>query len=241
MVNFNKKELYELLKESTLYTPRGTRSLIYKYEREKLIKINRLLHGYVMGYDEFLRCIELLKVKKNREEIEETVKMLTQLKSKVLLTTLPLEMVYVDDLYVGTIINFFEGYKEIDKYNFKNIDELMDVSYKVIDRNQELIDNGIYTLDLTGGNILVKDGLPELIDLDDETTLYLKRKSDRLVHCSYDTYLYLLKGLICQTCLSNNIPYVHMDYPKDLILNYDIFKVILNNYHEKVLKLKLTK
>lgn len=239
MIKFNCKELYEYLKENKLFVPRGSRNLIYKYDDITLLKINKSLRGYVLGYDEYLRCIEELKKDKKREYLEKVSKKIVSLKPLVKKTTLPNELVYVDDLYIGSLVTYFEGYCDIDRIYFEKIEDIIDLSYIIIDKIKELIDNGIYSCDFTGGNILVKNKNVELIDFDGEPIFYSQIYNSELEHDSYESYYITLVELIMQNFLKNK-KYTEIDLPTRF-LNYQEFKKILDNYQIKVLKRKLTK
>ena len=45
-------------------------------------------------------------------------------------------MVYVDDLYVGMIVNYFKGYQDIDRINFEKVEDVINLSYTIIDKIQ---------------------------------------------------------------------------------------------------------
>lgn len=239
MIKFNTREFYEYLREQKLFVRRGTRNLIYKYDDVNLIKINKSLRGYVLGYDEYLRCIEELKKDKKREHLETISKKIIELKPLVKKTTLPNEMVYVNDLYVGSIVTYFEGYQDIDRISFERVEDIISLSYIIIDKIQELIDNGIYSCDFTGGNILVKDKKVELIDFDGEPIFYSKNYNSELEHDSYESFYITLVELMIQNFLKNK-SYTDIDLPTTF-LNYNEFKKILDNYKTKVLKKELTK
>jgi len=240
MIKFSSKELYDYLKKQKLFSPRGTRNLIYKYDDNTLIKINKKLNGYVMGYNEFLKCIEEVKRKRNLEMLEDTMKKILNLRTKIKETTLPLDMVYLDDLYVGTLVKFFDGYKDIDKCHFKSLEEIVNLSYTIINKKQELINNGIYDLDLTGGNILVNRDDVQIVDLDGEPCICKEKFDEELCHASYDSYFFTLKSLISHTCMVSDLPYININ-KSGYSLNYDEFKSMLDNYGAKLLKRKLTK
>lgn len=237
MIKFNTKEFYEYIKEQKLFSPRGTRNLVYKYDDVNLLKINKNLRGYVLGYDEYLKCIEELKKNKNREYLENISKKMLELKPLVKKTILPNEMVYINDLYIGTLVTYFEGYQDIDRIYFNNVEDIIDLSYIIIDKIKELIDNGIYSCDFTGGNILVKDKDVHLIDFDGNAIFYSKTYNSELEHDSYESFYITLVQLMIQNFLKNK-DYADIDLPTTF-LNYNVFKKILDNYKIKVLKRKL--
>ena len=237
MIKFNTKEFYEYIKEQKLFSPRGTRNLVYKYDDVNLLKINKNLRGYVLGYDEYLKCIEELKKNKNREYLENISKKMLELKPLVKKTILPNEMVYINDLYIGTLVTYFEGYQDIDRIYFNNVEDIIDLSYIIIDKIKELIDNGIYSCDFTGGNILVKDKDVHLIVFDGNAIFYSKTYNSELEHDSYESFYITLVQLMIQNFLKNK-DYADIDLPTTF-LNYNVFKKILDNYKIKVLKRKL--
>lgn len=236
MIKFNTREFYDYIKYQKLFSPRGTRNLVYKYDDVNLLKINKNLRGYVLGYNEYLECIEDLKKNKNREYLEGISRKIIELKPMVKKTILPNEMVYINDLYIGSLVTFFDGYQDIDRIYFNNVEDIIDLSYIIIDKIKELIDNGIYSCDFTGGNILVKNGDIQLIDFDGDAVFYSKTYNRELEHDSYESFYITLVQLMIQNFLKNK-DYADITLPT-IFLNYNEFKKTLDQYYEKILRRK---
>jgi len=78
------------------------------------------------------------------------------------------DKIYLDGYFSGVVIPYYNG-KDLSDTDL-NIKDRIKVSRKIIDKMKELNRHLIYPTDLKTNNILLVDGEPELIDLDDIRT-----------------------------------------------------------------------
>lgn len=82
-------------------------------------------------------------------------------------SNLPNGIVYYEKLPIGVLYpRYFEGYKNFYHLHEESVETMIQNFRTAIDKNMELIKNGIYNFDFTMHNILYKGNDVQLIDLD---------------------------------------------------------------------------
>ena len=98
---------------------------------------------------------------------EEQIHWLESKQSSITGSTLPNGIIYYEKLPIGVMYpKYFEGYKNFYHLHEESVETMIRNFRTAIDKNMELIQNGIYNFDFTMHNILYKGNDVQLIDLD---------------------------------------------------------------------------
>ena len=90
---------------------------------------------------------------------------------KVKNTDLASDFVVLDVFFHGYVLPYYDG-KTLDKVKNLTYAEKKKISLDLVDNDQELKDNHVYSTDYHTNNIIVVDGKVKIIDLDDPLTHY---------------------------------------------------------------------
>ncbi len=98
---------------------------------------------------------------------EEQIHWLESKQSSITGSNLPNGIIYYERLPIGVMYpKYFEGYKNFYHLHEESVETMIRNFRTAIDKNMELIQNGIYNFDFTMHNILYKGNDVQLIDLD---------------------------------------------------------------------------
>lgn len=92
---------------------------------------------------------------------------------KVNNTDLPRDIVVIDGYFYGFVLPYYEG-QTLNEARGLSYDEKKYISAQVINNDKELDENKIYPIDYHTDNIMVVDGKPKIIDIDDPLTYYTR-------------------------------------------------------------------
>lgn len=140
----------------------------------------------------------------------EQIKWLCEKQENIFSSILPNGIIYYEQLPIGVIYpKYFENYKSFNEIYSEETSILLDNLKKAINKNIELMNNGIYNYDFTMGNILYKEDDVQLIDLDGK---YISKRQD-----IRKVYSYFIVGMLNQIIKKIDLQYD--DYGKQLALN----------------------
>lgn len=143
---------------------KGKYGHVYKIDSSNVIKVYRDTITNKLGE---LVVNPALNVSRGRLE---RIKKRAQ---KVNNTDLPKDIVIIDGHFYGYVLPYYEG-QTLDKAKRLPYDEKKDISIQLLDNNNELNENKIYPMDYHTDNIMVVDGEPKIIDIDDPLTRYTR-------------------------------------------------------------------
>lgn len=144
--------LKKLLKTPML--GRGSEGSVYIKDDKVLKFANQFLYGSLTS-PKNIRYINL-----------DIIDYYNRIQSKIKFTNLPTDIINYKHLSVGVVYPYYREYKELSELYTESKDIFLEVLFKVVRNNMELLDNRIFNSDIQLSNILYKGKDVQLIDLD---------------------------------------------------------------------------
>lgn len=202
-INLNEKEIYNIIKSNNFTCESGGFGSVFKYKDGLGLKFSAGLFN-LNGFDK-----EYFESHKNELYVnEKQIELLVSKQNKVKLTSLPKGVAYYNGVPIAVILEYFENHKSFYNLMYEHYTAIISVFYKFVDIINELVDNGIYQLDVKESNFLYSslDYSAKAIDLDGPLVKCLsnERYSKSVYNCFYKMICNMVKTKISYD-ISNNL------------------------------------
>ena len=156
MVSITRKDLLKLERVGV-----GNFGTIYKNGD----KVYKIYHEKVRTEYDTFRPNPSLKLDKAK------INKYLKLDKKLLYTDLIKDIIYIDGKFSGVVLPYYNG-ETLCKTLELPVEEKIETAHQLVRNSKELTDNKIYPLDYKLNNIMLVDGNPKFIDLDDAFTFF---------------------------------------------------------------------
>ena len=218
-VVFNKREIRKFLRNHRSID--GTSSVYV--EKGDILKF----------YPKYLFELENRSVSYDAREVDEySLDKLISLREKITKSSLPKGVIVVDGNVSGVLYDYFDGFKSFNDLYLEDAKLILQNLSSLVDKNNELMENGIYNTDLHHKNILYSSDRVEIIDLDGPfikfDPYYISSVNNHLCECFLDV---IRDNMLCRYSEDdvNKVIYALMD----LFSSKDLNSI---NYGNEILK-----
>lgn len=165
-INLSKEEINEIIRKNSekIKENKGSYGIVLPYEKELGLKFGIELEKHGKFNEEAFEKYSTSQEGISKRQIE----YLSGLQSKIKLSTLPKGIAYYDNKPIAIILKYFNNHKDLLELENEHGTAVISVLEKVLRSVTELMENGIYQMDIRESNFLFStlDYKAEAIDLD---------------------------------------------------------------------------
>lgn len=203
-VNLNKTEIDKIIENNGIYSSSGEFGTVLPYENGLGLKFSSGLVGMKGFNRDFFE-----ENKKELYVFEGQIAKLADKQNKIKLTSLPMGVAYFENVPIAIILKYFDKHKNLLGLKVEHHTVVVSIFLKLLDILDELMNNGIYQLDIKEDNFIYStiNYKAEAIDLDGPL-VKIGRENIQLEEMIYRNFiamvLYLAKSKLAYS-LANDL------------------------------------